>query len=93
MYCALYFCAKQRVFNKNFVIYTPLKNFMYNWGNNFIMHYENINYNDFMEDIEQMFEIFQEEEEKDLTNLDDNEEFVKTRLPIDLLNQMDQAYI
>lgn len=32
-------------FNKNFTIYTPLKNFMYKWGNDRIMHYKNVNYN------------------------------------------------
>jgi len=31
-------------FNKNFVIYTPLKNFMYKWGNERIMPYTEISY-------------------------------------------------
>lgn len=31
-------------FNKNFTVYTPLKNFMYKWGNDKIMHYKNVNY-------------------------------------------------
>ena len=31
-------------FNRNFTIYTPLKNFMYKWGNDRIMHYKKVNY-------------------------------------------------
>jgi hypothetical protein len=31
-------------FNKNFIIYTPLKNLMYNWGDEYVMRFDQINY-------------------------------------------------